>query len=226
MENAVKALLIAAGVLVGIMIISLMLYGRGEISSYYKAKEEAKEFEQLSAFNKQYIPYNREDVRGSDILTLVNKIIDFNNLKEDDEEITISIRIPNNQESRMFYYKYDETQSIKLISLGRNYDVSRTENEIAPILDQARQIEKEYPTVGMAKKLTENLSTLMGENARKTKNELLEELKIADTVNNNEILKYYQYLQFKRAHFDCEELEFTNQGRVRSFSFIFNGKFE
>ena len=78
MENAVKALLIAAGVLVGIMILSLLMYGHGEISSYYREKEENKEFEQLAILNKQYIPYNRQDVRGSDIITLVNKIVDFN----------------------------------------------------------------------------------------------------------------------------------------------------
>ena len=42
----------------------------------------------------------------------------------------------------------------------------------------------------------------------------------------NDIFKYYQYNQFKRAHFDCTELKYTSQGRVKSFSFEFNGTFE
>ena len=42
----------------------------------------------------------------------------------------------------------------------------------------------------------------------------------------NDILKYYQYMQFKRAHFDCKKLTFTDKGRVQSFRFEFTGKFE
>ena len=221
MENAAKALLIGAGFLVGMMVISLIMIGHRQISSYYTAKEEAKEFQQLDAFNKQYTPYNRDDVRGSDLISLINKIIDFNTLNPEDEKITISVYIPNNSTSQTFYYKYGENKDIKLVKLDKTY----TQDNINEILTPAISIESQY-SYGMATKLAANISTLMGDNSRKTKEQLLRDLKINYTVDNNLILKYYQYQQFKRAHFNCTNLTFTNQGRIKSLSFRFNGKFE
>ena len=78
MENASKALLIAAGILIGLILITMIIFGYNQISSYYTNREEVKQSEQLAEFNKQYIGYDREDVRGSDLLSLVNKIIDYN----------------------------------------------------------------------------------------------------------------------------------------------------
>lgn len=236
MENAAKALLIAAGVLIGLMLISLCTVSYKEISDYYKAKEEIKVIEQVADFNKQYNFYDREDVRGTDIITLVNKIIDFNNLKEE-EKINISISIPNDDKAKLLYYNYNTNKNISLIPI-KNSGITYTENTITSMLNTASYIESKYNkyTQGMAAKLCVNISTLMGENTRKSKKELLVELKIMnknDTygqadeyVDNEEILKYYQYQQFKRAHFDCKELKYTNQGRVKSFIFEFNGKYE
>jgi len=226
MENAVKALLIASGVLVGILIISLAVLGHRRISDYYSAKEEAIQFEQLTAFNKQYTPYHRNNVRGSDLLSLINKITDFNKLK-DEEEIKISIYIPNNTETQMIYYNYSRNKDTKLILLGTTY----TQNTINTILNEANSIEAKY-TKSTAIRLAANISNLMGDNRLKEPEELLEELKMNASqygglsVIQNEILKYYQYQQFKRAHFNSENLTYTDNGRVKSFNFRFNGTFE
>ena len=237
MENAAKALLIAGGILIGLIVISLMVFGYNRISDYYREKEAIKVTDQLIEFNKDYVPYNRDDVRGSDLLSLINKIIDYNSVKMDDineEKIEITITIPKDADEKYknFYYKYDEsTSKNKLIKFNFAYTHNNINREL---LATANSIESKYPQ-GMAKKLADNRTTLMGDNTRKTKKELLVELKIMnkdDTTNpdnyvdNDEILKYYQYLQFKRAHFNCEELTFTTQGRVKSFKFVFNGKFE
>ena len=40
MENATKALLIAAGVLIGIIILSMLLLGYNQISNYYQQKSD------------------------------------------------------------------------------------------------------------------------------------------------------------------------------------------
>ena len=243
MENASKALLIAAGVLVGLILLSMIMVGYRQISSYYRAKETNKVVQQLSDFNEQYIPYNRDDVRGTDLISLVNRIIDFNKLK-DEEEITISITIPGSMYSanldpnvKLFYYNYNSydygINSIRLVDIG-NYNAAK----ITSMLNEANEIESKYSQYGqgMAMKLASNISTVMGENTSKSKKDLLIELKImkknesnsiANTrVDNSDILKYYQYVQFKRAHFDCEKLSYTEQGRVKSFKFKFNGTFE
>lgn len=241
MENASKALLIASGILISLIIITMMIYGYKQVSNYYATKEDAKESEQLAAFNKQYIGYNRNNVRGSELLSLINKIIDYNAPKindVNDEKIEISIIIPNNDKAKLFFYKYDEYYKVgskeALIKLDENNKY--TQNNINTLISKASKIESTY-TQAIANKLASKISTLMGENSRQTPEELFTELKIDASAyggkNNiqNDILKYYQYQQFKRAHFDCKTsdnkagLEYKN-GRVKSFTFIFNGTFE
>ena len=50
-----------------------------------------------------------------------------------------------------------------------------------------------------------------------------------------EVYKYYEYVQFKRAHFNCTSLDGkgksgvtydSNTGRIIEMNFVFNGKIE
>jgi len=217
MENASKALLIAAGILIGLILITMIIYGHGQISSYYKTRDENKKIEQLAEFNKQYIGYNRDDVRGSDLLSLINKTIDHNTLSEGMEEDISIIISPLRNDGKEFYYKYDENRRVKLIDIRATYSQSNIQTQL---LDEVALIEDEY-TPELATKLATNISTVMGDNTRKTKKDLLVELKMMnpedddskadDIVENADILKYYQYIQFKRAHFNCEELTYKDR---------------
>ena len=77
MENATKALIIAAGMLLAIMILSLLTISYNNLTDYLNQDEKIKEVEQITRFNSQFENYNRKDVRGSDILSLVSKIKDY-----------------------------------------------------------------------------------------------------------------------------------------------------
>lgn len=240
MENASKALLIAAGILIGLILVTMIIYAHGQISSYYATKEQTAESEQLAAFNKQYIGYNRDDVRGSDLISLVNKIIDYNVDKmnyTNDEKIEISIIIDNtNGQAESFFYNYSKYYNgkarEKLIVPGKTYTHEGNNSIYDNLINQAYEIEAKY-TQALATKLTTKISTLLDEySPRITKEDLFTELKIdpknydgGETQMQEDILKYYQYIQFKRAHFDCTDLTYKN-GRVKSFTFKFNGKFE
>lgn len=57
MENATKALLIAAGVLIGIMILSLAVSLYSELNAYVQSSQEAIEFNEQNAFNTQFTKY-------------------------------------------------------------------------------------------------------------------------------------------------------------------------
>lgn len=229
MENVTQALLIAAGVLVGLMILSMMIIGYNEISDYYTQKEVAKKTEQLAKFNEEYARYNRDDVRGSDLLSLINKIIDFN-ATSDDEDITISIDI--SAANNIYYGGSRPTDSTKRLF---DTNVRYTATNIGTILQQTNNIEEKYPR-GKAKKLAENLFTLMeestvDEDAEEAREELFEQLKLDYNKSQlatyqKDILKYYQYMYFKRAHFDCTNLQYASNGRVQGLEFKFNGKYE
>lgn len=78
MENATKALLIAAGIMVAIMILSLLMIGYNQISDYYAEKDSIEATEQLTKFNESFENFNRKNIRGTDLITLMNKISDYN----------------------------------------------------------------------------------------------------------------------------------------------------
>ena len=233
MENATKALLIAAGIFFAMMIISVAILGFQNITNYYLEREKNKETEQLAKFNKQYSNYNRDDVRGSDLISLVNKIIDYNKANEDDPAIEPIEIIIEPLVDEDFYYDYDDHNEpdMKLLKLNVAYEepTTDTNKSILSLLEKVDQIEGKYPK-GKANKLANNITVLFitDENQIRNRKDYLEDLKVTDTGDEltNDILKYYQYVQFKRAHFDCKQLTYTNDGRVKKFVFEFNGEFE
>lgn len=85
MENATKALLIAAGILFAVMIMSLLLVGYNQISSYYSAQHEEQQIKQLADYNKIFQNYNRKKIRGNEMISLMNRVIDYNERQAYDE---------------------------------------------------------------------------------------------------------------------------------------------
>lgn len=73
MENASKALIMAAGVLIGILIISLAVYLFIDFGANSKEIHAQIEEQQLSEYNAQYTIYDgRSDIKIYDIITLAN----------------------------------------------------------------------------------------------------------------------------------------------------------
>lgn len=54
MENATKALLIAACVLIGIIILSMLLLGYNQISNYYQQQSDNLSLRQIVELNKKF----------------------------------------------------------------------------------------------------------------------------------------------------------------------------
>lgn len=77
MENASNALRIAGGVLIGILVLSLLVAGYYNIRSYMAVEQTEENQQQVANFNKQFDIYVK-DVYGSDVLSLVNKALDYN----------------------------------------------------------------------------------------------------------------------------------------------------
>ena len=78
MENASKALLIAAGVLIAILLIALIIYAGNVISGYQQSKKDLANIEDTAKFNDQFMQYNRKDIQGTELLSLIHKVIDYN----------------------------------------------------------------------------------------------------------------------------------------------------
>ena len=78
MENASKALLMAGGVLLTILVITLLLYAWASFSEYQNSLDEAERVQELAKFNSQFTNFVRDDIQGYELLSLINKVIDYN----------------------------------------------------------------------------------------------------------------------------------------------------
>lgn len=136
MENATKALLIAAGILLTVMLISLLVIGYNQISSYYRQNEEILTAEQLNKFNKQFQNYNRGDIRGNELISLMNKVIDYNVSQSYQEgtnykPIKVTIKITDDSDNSLLdSFKY-ETNSAPATSQGDILSSAIIENTTA-----------------------------------------------------------------------------------------------
>ncbi len=81
MENASKALLMAAGMLIALVIISALLLMFNNLSNYQQAGTQNIRESQVVDFNNQFETYNRNNVRGSDLYSLLNRVTDYNRRK-------------------------------------------------------------------------------------------------------------------------------------------------
>ena len=100
MENASRALSIAGGVLVSLLVISLFVFGFSRLSSYKKIQSQVETTEQIAEFNKQFEAYNSKVVTGYKMVTLAHMAQDINTRYAEDNgfkkiEIYISLQNKN-----------------------------------------------------------------------------------------------------------------------------------
>lgn len=115
MENASKALLIAGGVLIALLIIALLVYSFGSMGSYFKQEESTQKAEQLADFNNQFESYNRKLLRGVDVISIINKVLD-NNKKYGPNEY--------NEPNYLMQVEFELKEAIGDLEPGRMYNIA------------------------------------------------------------------------------------------------------
>mgnify|MGYP003211134053 CR=1 FL=1 len=95
MENMTKALEIAASVLIGVLILSLLVFGYNQIREQKNIEQKNEKASQLSKFNINFESYAKDTVCGSEILSLANEVINYNERKAVDgyQEIELEVKI-------------------------------------------------------------------------------------------------------------------------------------
>lgn len=104
MENASKALIMAGSVLIALIVISLLVVFYNNIRNLQKTELSVEQQEKAGEFNKQYEVYQR-DIYGSELLSLVNKINDYNKIEAENEgytKIEIYVTFEKNVDSTYF----------------------------------------------------------------------------------------------------------------------------
>lgn len=167
MENASKALLIGASILFVVMVLSLVMMFYDDVSSYYQSESDITAQEQLADFNKNFENYHREQIRGSDMISLMNKVIDYNRTQTyqvgtNYERIEVSIDLKNRNIVNQFKYDTDPSADSIIDSILTNYKITN-ETAANANLDQQKIADNRLTGItGIENNLLEVLQNELG----------------------------------------------------------------
>ena len=219
MENASKALIIAGGVLISLLVISLLVLTFNGISNYQKSLQSQEATEQAVDFNKNFEGYNRKTLYGSDIISIANLVVDYNTQEADEKDyqnievyVTISksvgLSLPTG-----YSYSALEPSGSAVTAQDIDNDLSKLKKDVTEFGNKTSRINgKNYKY-----KELYSLSNTQFE-------EITGEMKgsggtIAKQVQYYENLKNYE-TEFKRKIFGCINVEYDpNNGRITKMEF-------
>lgn len=275
MENSAKALLMAGGILVTMLIVVLLFYFKGKITEFYDNQKGINDIDSVAEFNKQFTNYERNNVHGYEIISLANMIEDYNtrhsgavDAPNDEKYKPIELRVifpSGNAVSEKIWYDSDGSH---LFFDNSTLVQSTTVNMIVgTIINQATKIESLFGNAQIASKLAKSINSLIvndddsyeiqkimrqdnkseqeaiqilqtksvGDYKAITKNyEDITYQQIENIILRGEqsmsIKSYYEYYQFKRAIFKCDQIKYDNDvggtGRIIGMTFTFTGNIE
>lgn len=202
MENASKALLMAGGVFIALMVIGALVLMFNNLTAYQQSKNAEIESQEIIEFNNEYISYARDDVRGNDLISLINKIIDYNKRKSEEGYTQMEISIEGIDTDKL---KYDTGSAAKLVK--NKYDQNNLDSDlIIPVKALETKYQQKYISM-----LASNISKVMSNTNTESEKEIKKILKTTDLDQydglskiQDDAQKYYEYQQLKRSYFDID----------------------
>ena len=237
MENAAKALTIAGGVLLAVIILAGLVYMFQRISLIPRQQEYTQEIEQLTEFNQQFEAYDKKLMYGVDVISCLNKVLDNNDKSQlyyDGEyDINIEIRLISNVEDRFEVWYYDNRTKKELKKTGS--EGIGSVQEIFGDVTQSKKISeisagttvyndnvikskliggKSYVLLGDGKEILKSLS-LSTTDMEITKVNPNKE----DSTNWTRARWRTAAYDFKSKRFYCVGIEYDSDGRVEKITF-------
>lgn len=211
MENAAKALTIAGGVLIAVMLAVLVYDVFTQWGESQKMQQEDVDTVKIEEFNKSYLSYEKV-LYGSELLGLVNKMSDYN-ISDDVRynaygtmDLKVEIKLLSGSTDNLF----NRTGTYSLSTVKRTID------------DVMRKTVEKYS--GKVSDSQWEFLAKSSNNSEQSFDDLCQELNISSSVNRRELQEaakeYYKYVQFKRMKFKHKETTFYDTGRVKMMSFI------
>lgn len=106
MENISKTLIIVGSVIISILIITILIFSFSKLTLVQKEKEDTEYIMQSAEWNKKLESFNRDNLYGTDIISIANLIQDYN-IKNDNQykEMEILVTINNEIENAECFKK-------------------------------------------------------------------------------------------------------------------------
>ncbi len=232
MENVSKALMIAAGILFAILVLTLLVIFFSQMSSYYAEQNNAKMIEQVTEFNNKFDNYSGKTIRGNELISVMNKVVDYNRTYADmekNERITINIDLLGYQDS-LLYTGTTTSKGDKLFPNSKITNANGNDDEINRISELSSKLASEN-NIDETKlqKLSADIAVICDTSTDESDIKARDE-KLRKILGNNAkydlekiqniTKKYYQLTQFKRAMFNCTEVVHSQKdGRINKISF-------
>lgn len=134
MENAARALEIAAGVLLGVLLMAAVSYFFSNIGEMPTQQDDITSREQLAEFNKSYEAFNKSGMYGVDVLSCLNKAKSNNEKYVDGNKflsgnsygkkfmVDIYVHVNTPLEESLEIYRYDNESKNLVLYLGNDYE--------------------------------------------------------------------------------------------------------
>lgn len=202
MENASKAIIMAGGILIALVIISILVIIFNVTGSVYTEREKSLEIEQIEEYNRKFATYNNIDgLYGSELLSLANLVIDYDSRLLYGYDVNSEYYKENKVKVKV--YLYNEIIGIRDSNNNIIVQNSKLEYTIEKFKDYYDEIENK-------------LSTATGEEHDKIKS-LLTEIKsrpfVCVTKDN---IKKYKTIYKK----NIEPVQYNKYGRISAMCFV------
>lgn len=125
MENISKTLIIVGSVIISIVIITILIFSFSKLTLVQKEKEDSEYIMQSVEWNKKLESFNRDNLYGTDIISIANLMQDYN-IKNDNQykEMEILVTINNEIENAECFKKgsYNLNNIIEYIMKLKNQE--------------------------------------------------------------------------------------------------------
>lgn len=142
MENATKALLIAAAVLVAILIISLGLVVYNKAAETVNNSGDLSEYE-IQQFNQKFQKYEGDNVSGTEVNAMLQTVFNHNLAQADEStQLTVSVATQTSAISGTVKLSKTQTTSPEKVSTGKRYYVKAVYDSNSKLINSMIYVEK------------------------------------------------------------------------------------
>lgn len=213
MENASKALMIAGGILIALMILGALLLMFTQISSYQKRNADSEKNAQIATFNQDFAKYaDEKSLKGVEIISLANKVVDYNqkngitNYIDYEKKITLNVKLTG----------FATGSRSELFGRTTSYTITDSSNDFVKAIKKFSDLEKKYTLASMGM-LKSNYNNILS--GAKTILEVTG--KNMPEITINDIAKYIEYTELKSSKFKPSEAPKYQDGQIVGLSFEF-----
>ena len=219
MENASKFLLMAGGILIALLVISALVLMFNQIGDYEKGKSNTEKVSQVADFNKEFMVFTYDNIQGTDIISLANKIVNFNsksgmqNSINYDKKIKLILNFGNKNKSGSFAYKLGGNP---VIFTKDPYFIENYSSEFLQLISKYMEYDNKF-SIKVMNRLSANYSSL--QDGTKTIKDVTGRSDISQDIIKD-IPKYREYSEFKGSTFKNTKIEYDGE-QIKNMYFEF-----